>query len=112
MFHFRDFVITRQGEPAHIVRPIGLVDHRDYMIVLLDGTAQIVKADDLKLAAEVYQNGFGRTTWDGIERRKAERRHGDRRIHQPTATDHPSAERRHGDRRKADRRWIELKTAP
>ena len=112
MFQFRDFVITRWGEPAHIVRPVGLGDHRDYMIVLLDGTAQIVRADDLKFAAEVYQNGFGRASWDGIERRKAERRQGDRRARQTPVTDQSFAERRHGDRRKGDRRWLKLKTPP
>ena len=106
MFRYRDYVITRRGEPAYVIRPLGSTGREEYLIMLMNGTAQIVTGDNLRPADEVFTTGFGRSRWDSVERRTTERRVRERRHGLEIEVEPTNPERRIVERRGEDRRWV------
>ena len=106
MYRFREHVITRAGEAAYIIRAVGAAAHEEYLIMLANGTAKIVQAENLKPAVDLYRTGFGRAPWDGRERRGHERRAAERRHNLTAEAQALEAERRQAERRRDERRWV------
>ncbi len=101
MFSPGQRLLLRSGDFAQFVRPVFRLDGQGLQVALANGSTRLVNARDVLI-----------TDWSGVERRRAERRQGERRrIHLPFG---PRLERRRlGERRKMDRRQFAVrKRAP
>jgi hypothetical protein len=51
MYRFGEFVMTRRGEAAHVVRRVASIGQEEYLVMLTDGGQRIVTAENLRPAA-------------------------------------------------------------
>jgi len=93
MKQFGDQVILRDNARATVLRSVSQAPEPMYLLSVRDGSERIVAESDLWSVGEYREWVQRQFNWDGLERRRRERRQ---------AHAFPSdraSERRHGDRR-------------